>query len=36
VRFVLEAYHGGYTVLYNNAFQPIKNEFQGQSVQAEA
>lgn len=33
---ILEAYHGGYTVLYNNTFQPIKNEFQGQRVQAEA
>jgi len=32
----LEAYHGGYTVLYNNTFQPIKNESQGQSVQVES
>jgi len=32
----LEAYHGGYSVLYNNTFQPIKTEFQGQRVQAEA
>ena len=31
----LEAYHGGYTVLYNNTFQPVKNKFQVQRVQAE-